>query len=337
MTTTLTRLTTLALALSAALLTAAADAPKTMTAVRMQSFGGPEVLKVEQIPVPAPGEGEVLVRVHAAGVNPVDWKVREGMLKGYSPQPPATPGYDVAGVVEAIGTGVEGVKTGDEVFAYLSIQRGGGYAQFAIVKAGEAAIEPKALDFNHAAATPLAALTAWQALIDTAKIQAGQTVLVHGGSGGVGHFAVQIAKAKGAKVIATASGANQEFLKALGADQIINYRTQKFEELCKDVDVVLDTVGGDTLAHSYQVVKPGGIIVSIVGPPDAAKLKERGIRGTAIMVRPNGKQLAEIAQLIAAGKITPTVGETFKLEEAAKAQEKSKAGGTRGKIVLVVE
>lgn len=329
--------------LSALVVAGLCDAPgagaprkETMKAVRISRFGGPEVLAIEAVPRPSPAPGEVLVRVHAAGVNPVDWKIRSGMLEGFGPRPPLILGVDVSGVVEAVGEGVKERKVGDEVFAYLSIRRCGGYAEFVAVPEKDLATKPKAIAHVHAAAVPLAGLTAWQALVDAAELSAGQTVLIHGGAGGVGHMAVQIAKARGATVIATASVGNHDFLKEIGADRVIDYRAQKFEEQVKGVDVVLDTIGGETLARSYQVVRPGGIIVSVLDQPDPAVLKERGIRGRMVFTSPNGNQLTEIAALIDEGKVKPHVSETIPLSEVAKAHEKSESGRTRGKIVLIV-
>lgn len=307
-----------------------------MKAVRYHTYGGPEVLKYEDAPRPVPGEGEMLVRVRAAAVNPVDAKVRVG---GFGPgaQMPLIPGYDLAGVVEESTAGTSRFKKGDEIFAYLNVRRGGAYAQYAVVKDDEAAAKPAKLSFEEAAAVPLAALTAWQALVEKAKLDAGQTVLIHGGSGGVGSFAVQIAKARGAKVLATASTRNQEALKQLGVDQPIDYTTTKFEEVAKDVDVVLDTVGGETLVRSYDVVKKDGIIVSIVGPPKKEELSKRGIRGEIFLARPNSEMLSEIGKLIDAGKIKPLVSQVLPLAEAAKAHQQIETGHTRGKIVLKVD
>jgi NADPH:quinone reductase-like Zn-dependent oxidoreductase len=222
------------------------------------------------------------------------------------------------------------------VFAYVSLDNSGGYAQYALVTEREAAPKPKSLTYVEAAAVPIVALTAWQALIDTAKLKSGQTVLIHGGSGGVGSFAIQIAKAHGAKVIATASTANQELLKQLGADVAIDYTKQNFENVAKDVDVVLDSIGKDTLARSYGVVKKGGIIVSLVARPDPAELEKHGIRGEAFSVDPNSDELGEIGKLIDEKKINVIVSQTFPLSEARKAQEQVATGHTRGKIVLKV-
>src|SRR5437870_5209247 len=250
----------------------------TMKAVVVHEYGGPEVLKYEDTPRPEPKENEILVRVIAAGVNPVDDGLRSGhYAKYFGPKPPFTPGGDIAGVVEKTGAKITKVKVGDAVYAYLDLDRGGGYVEYTVTNEKEAAPKPKSLTFEEAAATPIVALTAWQALVDTAKLSAGQTILIHGGSGGVGSFAIQIAKAKGARVYATASTANQDFLKQLGADVAIDYTKQKFEDVAKDVDVVLDCVGKDTLQRSYGVVKKGGFLVTIVARPDSAELEKHGI------------------------------------------------------------
>lgn len=314
---------------------AAADPHATMHAVRYHEQGPPAVLKFEEAPLPAPEQGELLVRVVAAGVNPVDAKVRSGMFGKGGPLP-AIPGYDVSGVIERVGAGVTRFKAGDEVFAYLSLQRGGGYAEYAIVKEGEAAPKPRSLKHDHAAAVPLAALTAWQALMGAADLDAGQSVLIHGGSGGVGSFAVQIARARGAKVYATASTANQKLLKDLGVDVPIDYTTQKFEDIVKEVDVVLDSVGGETRDRSFGVLKKNGILVSIVGMPDKARAEEAGVRATGILVKPNASELELIGSMIDNGMIKPEVSSVMPLEEARSAHEQIETGHTRGKIVLRV-
>jgi NADPH:quinone reductase-like Zn-dependent oxidoreductase len=308
--------------------------PAMMQAIRIHEFGGAEALRLESIPRPAPGAGELLVRVRAAGVNPVDWKVRSG---SFGSALPFTPGFDVSGEVAAVGEGVEAFAVGDEVYAYLSLQRGGGYAEYAIVKVEEAALKPKRLPHMQAAGVPLAALTAWQALVDKADLQPGQTVLIHAGAGGVGHFAVQIAKARGATVIATASQRNHNLLYELGADRVIDYRTQPFEKIATEVDVVLDPIGGDTQARSFQTMKPGGILVSIVQPPSQTLLDEYGVRGTVFLVQPSGEQLATLAGMIEAGTIVPHIGATFPLRAADRAHRLSETGHARGKIVLLVD
>ena len=308
-----------------------------MKAVVIHEYGGPEVLKYEEISRPEPKDDQVLVRVIAGGVNPVDGMIRSGMFaKEGNRVFPIILGGDVAGVVERVGSTITKFRAGDPVFAYVSLNNSGGYAQYALVTEREAAPKPKSLTYVEAAAVPIVALTAWQGLVDTAKLSVGQTVLVHGGSGGVGSFAIQIAKARGAKVIATASTANQDFLKQLGADVAIDYTKQKFEDVAKDVDVVLDSIGRDTLARSYGVVKKGGIIVSIVARPKDSELQKHSIRGAALSVEPNSEELAEIGKLLDDKKIKVVVSQTFPLSEAMKAQEQVATGHTRGKIVLTV-
>src|SRR4030095_2549148 len=232
----------------------AQSATTLMKAVVIHQYGGPEVLKYEDVPRPEPQADQIVVRVIAAGVNPVDGMIRSGMFANEKRAFPIILGGDIAGVVEKVGSKITKFKVGDPVFAYVSLDNSGGYAQYALVTEREAAPKPKSLTYVEAAAVPIVALTAWEALVDTAKLSAGQTVLIHGGSGGVGSFAIQIAKARGAKVIATASTANQDFLKQLGADVPIDYTKQKFEDVAKDVDVVLDSIGRDTLAAYYGVV-----------------------------------------------------------------------------------
>jgi len=314
------------------------QSPKpTMKAIVVHEYGGPEVLKYEEVPRPEPKEDQILVRVIAAGVNPVDAMIRSGMFAKYEKDVlPIIPGADIAGVVEKVGSKITKFKAGDPIFAYVSLKGGGGYAEYALGAERDTAAKPKSLSYVEAAAVPIVALTAWQALIDAARLGAGQTVLIHGGSGGVGSFAIQIAKACGAKVIATASTANQELLKELGADVAIDYTKQKFEDVAKDVDVVLDSVGRDTLARSYGVVKKGGVIVSIVARPDEAELDKHGIRGAFISVEPTSDELAEIGKLIDQKKIKVIVSQTFPLSDAAKAQEQVATGHTRGKVVLKV-
>jgi NADPH:quinone reductase-like Zn-dependent oxidoreductase len=311
-----------------------AMAQSSMKAIVVHQYGGPEVLKYEDAPRPEPKEDQVLIQVMAAGVNPVDVGIREGRFGGG--KLPLIPGMDVSGVVEKVGSKITKVKTGEAVYAYLSFKEQGGYAEFAVAEEDEIALKPRSIDFEKAAAVPLAATTAWQALVDRAGLSAGQTVLIHGGSGGVGTFAVQIAKARGARVIATASTANQDLLKQLGVDQPIDYTTTKFEDVVKDVDVVLNAVRGDSLARSYGVVKKGGIIVSITGPPDPAELEKHGIRGTSMMAHPDAKVLEELSKLIDSKKITPIVSAVLPLADAAKAHEQIASQHTRGKIVLKV-
>ena len=317
--------------------TAAFADPAMMKAIVAHEYGGPEVLKYEDAPRPEPKENEILVRVIAAGVNPVDGMIRSGMFaKDKKRTSPLILGGDIAGVVEQTGSKITKFKKGDPVYAYLSLRNNGGYAEYAVARESEAAAKPKSISYTEAAAVPIVALTAWQALVDSAKLSAGQSVLIHGGSGGVGTFAIQIAKARGAKVFATASTANQDFLKEVGADVAIDYTKQKFEDVAKDVDVVLDSVGGDTLARSYAVVKKGGFIATLVSDLDQSELDKHGIRGESISVKPNAEELARIGELIDEKKVRVFVSQTFPLQEAVKAQERVATGHTRGKIVLKV-
>jgi len=309
----------------------------TMKAVVVHEYGGPEVLKYEDAPKPEPKENEMLVRVIAAGVNPVDGMIRSGTFaKNKKLTSPMILGGDIAGIVEETGSQITKFKTGDPIYAYLSLKNNGGYAEYAVAHENESAAKPKSISYVDAAAVPIVALTAWQALVDSAKLSAGQSVLIHGGSGGVGTFAIQIAKARGAKVFATASTANQDFLKELGADVAIDYTKQKFEDIAKDVDVVLDSVGKDTLQRSYGTVKKGGFIATLVSRLDQAELDKHGIRGESISVTPNADELAELGKLIDAKKIKVIVSQAFPLADAAKAEEQADTGHTRGKIVLKV-
>jgi len=309
--------------------------PKTMKAIVAHEYGGPDVLKYEDVPLPEPKENEILVRVIASGVNPADPLILNGKYaKEFGTHLPLVLGYDMAGVVVSAGAKVTKLRVGDPVYAYLLW--GGGWAEYCISNEGESAIKPKSLGFIEASAVPLAALTAWQALIDIGKIENGQTVLIHGGSGGVGSFAIQIAKAHGARVIATASTANQDVLKQLGAEVAIDYTKQKFEEIAHDVDLVLDPVGRDTLARSYGVVKKGGIVVTIVSRCDQAELKKHEIRGASLSSHPDSGELGEITKLIDGGKIKPIVTEVLPLTDAAKADAQAETHHTRGKIVLKI-
>lgn len=306
-----------------------------MKAVIIHEYGGPEVLKLENVPRPEPKENEVLVRVIAAGVNPADALLVSGKFAAESgTRLPLIPGYDIAGVVTKIGRKVTRLKVGDAVYAY--VLWGGGWAEYAVATEGEAVAKPKSLSFASAAAVPLAALTAWQALIGAARLSAGQTVLIHGGSGGVGTMAIQIAKARGAKVIATASTPNQDLLKELGADVTIDYTKVKFEDMVKEVDAVLDSVGNDTLARSYGVVKKGGCVVTLVSRLDQLELEKHGIRGVSITVSPRAEQLAKITKLIQKKKIKPVVTRVLPLADAAEAVRQAATHHTRGKIVLKV-
>src|SRR4030095_5946728 len=269
----------------------------------------------------------------ASSVNPADPLTLSGKYaREFGTHLPLIPGYDIAGVVEKIGANVTKLKVGDAVYGYPNF--GGGWAGYVAVKEWEVAAKPKCLNFVEAAAVPMGALTAWQALVDVAKVQPGQTVLIHGGSGGVGSFAIQIANKRGARGLSTGSTANQDLLKQLGADVAVDYTKAKFEDVAKDVDVVLDPVGKETLARSYAVVKKDGIVMSLVARPDPTELKKHEIRGTGISVHPDAEDLAEIAQLIDAGTIKPSVTQILPLSQAIAAQQQAATHHTRGKVVL---
>lgn len=308
-----------------------------MKAVCIYTYGGPAVLNYEDAPRPHPNDGEVLVRVHAAAINPVDWKIREGQLKETLHHTlPLVLGWDVSGVVEGLGSGLARLKIGDEVFSRPDIARDGAYAEFIVIRESEVALKPKSIDHLHAAALPLAGLAAWQTLFDAAGLVAGQRVLIHGAAGGVGTLAVQLAKWKGAHVIGTASAHNHEFLRKLGVDQIIDYQTVRFEQAVQPVDVVLDTLGGDTQARSWPVLKRGGILVSLASPPSPELAAAQGVRQAFVFVQPNAGQLAEIAVLVDAEKLKAIVETILPLSDATRGQELSERGHTRGKIVLRV-
>ena len=311
---------------------------KMMQAIQIQEFGDPQVLQVKEISIPAPGPGELLVRVHAAAVNPVDTSIRAGRAGGLSGASlPYVPGFDVSGTVTAIGSDVVNFKVDDEVFAMVDLRRGGAYAEYAVVLENEAALKPTRVNHAEAAAIPLVALTAWQALFEVAKLQKGQTILIHAGAGGVGSIAVQLAKWRGAHIIATASDYNHNFLRELGVDVPVDYRTQNFEDFASDVDVVLDPIGGDTQVRSLQILKEGGILVSIVGLTSEGRNPSRNVRATSILVRPNSVQLSEIGGLIQNGIINPIVSYRFPLEQAPLAHEQSQTRRTRGKIVIEID
>lgn len=313
-------------------------ASSTMKAVRVHSSGGVDVFKYEDAPRPEPKDGELLIRVIAAGVNPASAKFR-AFVRSLTEDRPINFGWDIAGIVESTGPTAAKFKKGDAIFAALPLLTGGGYAEFVIVDENIAVAKPKSLTFVEAAAVPVTAMTAWQALVDAGGVTEGQTVLIQGGSGGIGTFAVQIAKAKGAKVIAVASTANQEYLKELGADIAIDYKTQNFEDIAKEaggVDLVLDIVGGDTQKRSFNVLKKGGVLISVMGDPDQNLAKEKGVTAKSIFVESDTADLAQIVAMIDAGQIKVTVSKVLPLADAAKAHEQVETGHTRGKIVLKV-
>lgn len=308
-----------------------------MKAIRIHEFGGPEVLKLEEVEKPSPAAGEVLIKVFATSVNPVDSKIRSGKnWERYKNPMPMTLGFDVSGIIEELGEGVSDFKKGDEVYARPDLNRDGAYAEYVVIKADKIGFKPKSLDHVKSAAVPLAALTAWQGLFDHGKLQPGQRILIHGASGGVGTFAVQFAKWKSAFVIGTSSESNIDFLNQLGADEVIDYKKQKFEEVLKDIDVVFDLIGGDTQRNSVKVLKEGGILVSVLGIADKDLLTQKNIQGVAFMAQSIPDQLNQIAQLIDEGKVKPVIAKVMPLEQAAEAQKESEAGHVRGKIVLEV-
>src|SRR5213083_2035176 len=310
---------------------------QTMKAIQIHNYGGPEVLHYEYATRPEPQAGEVLVRVHAAGVNPIDWKVREGHMKDFWPHKfPLILGWDLSGVVEELGRGVSRFKIGDEVYSLPDPTRNGAYADYIVVRESELALKPKSLHHPRAATVPLAALTAWQSLFDTAQLQPGQRVLIHAGSGGVGHFAVQLAKWKDAYVFATASTKNQDLLRKVGVDEPIDYTQQRFEDVARNIDIVLDTIGGQTQERSWSVLKKGGNLVSLVQPPSEETAKELGVRAALLGAQPNGAQLAEIAEIIDSGKLAPIIDRILPLSEARRAHELIQSGHTHGKIALRV-
>jgi NADPH:quinone reductase-like Zn-dependent oxidoreductase len=309
-----------------------------MNAIRIHNYGGPEVLRYEEAPRPRLKKGEVLVRVHAAGVNPLDGKVRAGELKEIIQHKlPLIPGWDVSGVVAEVGAGVSQFKRGDEVFTMADPTRDGAYADYIAVREAMVAMKPKSLHHVRAAAAPVSVLTAWRSLFDLGHLQSGQRILIHGGSGGVGHFAVQLAKWKGAYVLATDSTKNQELLRKLRANEAVDYTSEKFEDVVHNVDIVLDTIGGETQERSWGVLKQGGVLISLVQPPSEQKAKQFGVRGVMCSVQPDGEQLNKIAKLIDSARLRPTIDRILPLSEARRAHELSQNGQVHGKIVLRVK
>ncbi len=311
----------------------------TMRAVGQDVLGGPEVLKEVRLERPEPRPNEVLVRVRAAGVNPTDWKHRAN--GGFLGEPPFVLGWDVSGVVESVGIGVAAFRPGDEVFGMLSYPFGhGSHAEYVTAPARVFTHKPAGIDHVQAGALPLVSLTAWQALVERADVQPGQRVLVHAAAGGVGHAAVQIAKARGAHVIGTASAGKHAFLRSLGADETVDYRETDFAEAVKDVDAVLDTIGGDTSLRSLRVLRPGGVVVSIlpVGSDEFFEEADRlGVRAVRMLVDADRADMKEIARLAESGKLRAEIAGTFPLAEAARAHTQGETGRTTGKLVLVVD
>lgn len=316
------------------------ESVQTMRAISQEDLGGPDVLREVDLPRPEPGPGEILVRVRAAGVNPTDWKHRRtGMFLG---EPPFVLGWDASGVVEHVGFGVTLFSPGDEVFGMVPYPSGvGTHAEFVKGPARAFTRKPSEVDHVQAGAIPLAALTAWQALVDTADISDGDRVLVHAAAGGVGHLAVQIAKARGAHVIGTASSPKHEFVRSLGADEVIDYRHTDFAEAVTNVDAVLESIGGaDQVTRSVRTLRDGGVLVSLLPVDTQEAIDEasrRGVRIAQMLVEDDHQGMRSVAALVARGALRATIAETFPLAEAARAHEAGETGHTTGKLVLTVE
>jgi NADPH:quinone reductase-like Zn-dependent oxidoreductase len=303
---------------------------QSMQAIRIFEYGGPEELKLERIPCPEPQANEVLVRILSAGVNPTDWKYRSGAMKQRIPLTmPWTPGVDAAGIVEAVGPDVTTLRVGQAVYGRPTAT----YAEYTVAAEGELAPKPRNLTYNEAAAVPVGALTAWKSLFDVADLQPRQRVLVQGAAGGVGLFAVQMAHWKGAYVIGTASGSNVDLVRALGADQAINYNDTSFEEVVHDVDVVMDTVGGEVTDRSLNVLRKGGILVTVANQAPEARAESMGVRAVR-GGRAGSDLLPQITALIEAGTLRPIVGTIYPLAEAVQAQIECQTGHGRGRIIL---
>ncbi|MBC5766071.1 NADP-dependent oxidoreductase [Ramlibacter albus] len=309
-----------------------------MKAVRIHRYGPREELVFEDAPLPVLAPDEVLIQVVGASVNPVDWMIRQGKLKEVLAHAmPLTLGWDVSGVVSAAGNLVTRYSIGDSVYSRPDIARNGTYAEYVAVRAAEVAPKPATISHIEAASLPLAGITAWQALVDVCKLKTGQRVLVHAAAGGVGSLAVQIARARGAYVIGTASAANRHFVLSLGANEFVDYRTQTLESAIQEpVDAVLDTVGGEAQEASFPLLKAGGVLVSIVSPPPQELAAKYGVRGEFLMIGPNAEVLEQLAKLADEGKVRPVIGAEFALEDIARAHALSEGRHTRGKIVLYV-
>jgi len=308
-----------------------------MKAVRIHSYGGPEVLSYEDASRPVPGPGEVLIRVYATSVNPFDVAARNGYMHSwFNYSFPLTLGSDVSGVIEEVGEGVTNVSSGDVVYTRAGVFRDGANAEYVLAFAADVVHPPESLDHIHSAALPHVTLTAWQGLYELANLASGQTVLIHGAAGGVGHIATQLAKLRGAKVIGTAS-VNIDFLSELGVDQVINYATTAFEDVASDVDVVLDLMGGETLERSWKVLKPGGILLSTMQPPSEETAAAHNVRtGFISTAPPIGPTLTEVAKMVDSGQLIPHVSTMLPLREIRRAHEMLEAKHTQGKIVLQV-
>lgn len=304
-----------------------------MKAVRIERYGNDEVMKLVEVERPQAGQGQVLVKVKAAAVNPVDWKIREGLGEMFGMTLPMTLGCEVAGTVEAIGAGVNELARGDEVYGYLGAHSGG-YAEYVAAPATEFVRRPKNIDAETAVSVPVGALTAWQGIFEHGKLTSGQRVFITGASGAVGSMAVQLAKWKGAHVVGSGSGRNEEFVRGLGADEFIDYKKARFEDEVKEMDVVFDTVGGETQERAFQALKKGGIMVSVANPPAAERMKQFGVTGAMVQMQSKPEQLAEIDRLVESGKLKVRVAKVMPMAEVKQAHQLSKEGHAEGKIIL---
>ncbi|MYL20339.1 zinc-binding dehydrogenase [Halobacillus litoralis] len=308
-----------------------------MKAVVIEQYGGREQLVEKEVPNPVPESRQVVVEVYATSINPIDWKLREGYLKDAVPfEFPIILGWDVAGVVTEVGEDVKSFSPGDRVFARPDTTRFGTYAEYTTVDEHLLAALPKGVTFEEAAAVPLAGLTAWQCLVDFSNIKEGDRVLVHAGSGGVGHYAVQIAKHMGAYVAATASGKNRDWVEKLGVDRFIDYKEEDFSEVLQDFDIVVDTLGGEVQEKSFQVLKEGGKLPSVVQPPDETKAGEKNIKAGFVWLEPDGEQLSKMGKMMEEGKLKSVIGHElpFSQEGLREAHEVSETHHAKGKIVI---
>ena len=308
-----------------------------MKAVRIHNYGDASVLRYEDAPMPQCGVDDVLIRVIASSVNPVDWKIREGNLKAMLPfTMPFIPGWDVSGVVHAIGKNALRFQVGDAVFSRPDIARDGTYAEFVAVRESEVAAKPRTISHIQAAVLPLAGITAWEALVTVGHISPGQRVLVHAAAGGVGSLAVQIAKAKGAHVIGTASAAHRTLVLSLGADEFVDYHAQSLRQAVHNIDLVLDTMGGETQSDSWHVMAPDGMLVSIASDPSEGLALWPRLRGAFLFVQPNAPVLAQLAQLVEQGQLRSVVGAEYALHDIQLAHALSETGHVTGKVALWV-
>ncbi|RIW34718.1 NADP-dependent oxidoreductase [Bacillus salacetis] len=311
-----------------------------MKAIVINQYGGKEVLKETDMDIPEIGSEQVLLEVHATSINPIDWKLREGHLQEKLPFDfPIILGWDAAGIIKETGKNVTEFKSGDRVFARPATTNRGTYAEYTAVDSNLLAKMPDKMSYAEAAAIPLAGLTAWQCVVEFGEVKQGDKVLIHAGAGGVGIYAIQIAKSLGAKVVTTASDKNIDFLQSLGADRVINYKKEEFSDVLKEVDFVLDSIGGDVQTNSYKVLKENGKLVSIVSPPDEEEAKKFGVKAGFLWLDPNGEQLKKLSDAYSAGNLKPVIGTTLKFSEEAlqEAHAISETHHARGKIVIIMK